>query len=192
MFAADAGTDFPEIKTEDDTDIDEEAGSMLALEHSHAAAIAEKRKPSYTCVMCEKQFSHKGNLDVHMRTHTGQRPFPCSRSLHSKLTRFMHSSSLHRRIFSIMFGGGANPLYRVLGRGPKSEAQSAENGDAAVWERTAIPSLPVQTSGGSAVSSPSGVRGRHPDAEVILHFRGACNLLGAKFWGEAYPSWSPL
>jgi len=188
----DAGTDFPEIKTEDDTDIDEEAGSMLALEHSHAAAIAEKRKPSYTCVMCEKQFSHKGNLDVHMRTHTGQRPFPCSRSLHSKLTRFMHSSSLHRRIWSIVFGGGGQTLYigsgtRAKVRGPKCRERG--------WGCLGEDSHPLRASSdvwGECCKSPSGVRGRHPDAEVILHFRGACNLLGAKFRGGGISILVPL
>jgi hypothetical protein len=34
-------------------------------------------KPVYMCHECGKVFAQKGNLDAHMRTHTGEKPFQC-------------------------------------------------------------------------------------------------------------------
>ncbi len=36
-----------------------------------------KSKRSYPCHQCGRIFTQKGNLNVHMRIHTGERPFTC-------------------------------------------------------------------------------------------------------------------
>ncbi|XP_041664754.1 zinc finger and SCAN domain-containing protein 2-like [Cheilinus undulatus] len=49
--------------------------------HSEAAesdlGSPEKERP-FPCSYCGKRFSLKGNLNRHIRDHTGERPFPCS------------------------------------------------------------------------------------------------------------------
>ena len=51
-------------------------------------------KWQFKCFDCGKSFSTRQNCQVHIRTHTGERPFKCSRCEKS----FSHSGSLQRHI----------------------------------------------------------------------------------------------
>ncbi|EEZ98365.1 oocyte zinc finger protein XlCOF28 [Tribolium castaneum] len=46
------------------------------------------------CTHCEKTFSHKGDLNKHVRTHTGEQPFTCSVCDR----KFAHTSNLARHL----------------------------------------------------------------------------------------------
>ena len=47
---------------------------------SKMAAVddANNRPKWYKCKSCTKRFSHKGHYEVHVRTHTGEKPFVCA------------------------------------------------------------------------------------------------------------------
>lgn len=57
----------------------------------HIRAIHTNEKP-WQCSICDKRFSQPGNLQTHMRVHSGEKPF--SFSICASRSRFAHSSSL--------------------------------------------------------------------------------------------------
>lgn len=56
--------------------------------------------PSYTCEVCQKVVLTRGNLQIHMRTHTGERPFKCDlceKAYHAKRYLQWHIQTAHNK-----------------------------------------------------------------------------------------------
>ncbi|KAG7165921.1 RE1-silencing transcription factor-like 3 [Homarus americanus] len=42
-------------------------------------AVGSSYKTSFICAVCHKSFNHRGNFMKHYRTHTGEKPFQCTK-----------------------------------------------------------------------------------------------------------------
>ena len=52
--------------------------------------------PCFRCMFCQKQFNERGNLLVHMRIHTGEKPYECS-ACHKTFTTIGNRNDHFRR-----------------------------------------------------------------------------------------------
>lgn len=71
------------------------SGSAIDLpEPSTSSAHSSNTRKSMTCPHCSKSFTHRGDFNKHIRTHTGEQPYKCE--ICNK--RFAHTSNLNRHL----------------------------------------------------------------------------------------------
>ncbi|KAI4458122.1 zinc finger protein [Holotrichia oblita] len=71
--------------------------SPLTIEPSPSTSAGPSTSPKpkqLKCTYCPKMFSHRGDMNKHLRTHTGEQPFSC----HICQRKFKHTSNLKRHL----------------------------------------------------------------------------------------------
>ena len=67
----------------------------LTLESKEIVVKQIKKRP-YKCTFCQKAFQNSGNLESHIKIHTGEVPFECKTC--SKRFRTKYALKKHERI----------------------------------------------------------------------------------------------
>lgn len=78
----------------------QQAASSTVFQAEQNLGLLGKEKPVHRCNICNRGFLNKSNIKVHLRTHTGEKPFrceTCAKAFRQKAHLIKHQQ-IHKRI----------------------------------------------------------------------------------------------
>lgn len=78
----------------------QQSASSTVFQAEQSLGLLGKEKPVHRCNICNRGFLNKSNIKVHLRTHTGEKPFrcdTCAKAFRQKAHLLKHQQ-IHKRI----------------------------------------------------------------------------------------------